>query len=92
MIDLADTGESQIRFGGVGGAGLLLNASRTVAFRLEFATFAIGNPFDGKDAFVLDGPPLTKIDEPSITRISRLSAGLVVRFGGTERRMRRRGR
>jgi hypothetical protein len=83
---------SQWRLGGVGGAGLDIAVSDAVGLRLEFATFAIGNPFDGDDAFVLADPEASTIDEPSVTRVSRLTGGLVYRFGGGRDAKRRRGR
>jgi opacity protein-like surface antigen len=88
---LTDDQDSRWRVGGVGGAGVSIAASDALAFRLEFATFAIGNPFDGGEAFVLADTGREKIDEPSILRASRLTAGVVVRFGGGEPKTRRRG-
>lgn len=89
---LGDGDASHWRLGGVGGAGLDIAATDRVGLRLEFATFAVGNPFDGDDAFVVGGDA-RKVDEPSITRVSRLTAGVLVDFAGTGSKHRpRRGR
>ncbi len=91
LLPTEDQG-TQWRFGGLGGAGVRVAASERVGFRVEFVTFAVGNPFDGDDAFVLADTGREKIDEPSITRVSRLTAGVEVRLGGDGRRSGRRRR
>ena len=63
--------ETQFRWGGFGSIGAYYRINRRLGAKLEIATMALGNPFDGDNAYVsVDG---IKFDEPSSVRMSRIT-------------------
>ncbi len=72
------TNGSQFRWGGSGGIGLQIRASRPLAFRLEASRFILGSPFRGRTAF-RPAFGLT-FDKPDNVTMPRYTLGLVYTF------------
>lgn len=83
----SNDGDTQFRWGGVGGIGLQIRARDRIGVRLEATTFGLGNPFDGDDSFTTrsgrtaqlspTNPRLVlPIDEPGSVRFSRYTVAL----------------
>jgi outer membrane protein W len=67
-------GETQFRWGGVGGVGLLYRAKDRFGVRLEVTRLSSGNPFDGDDAWrTATGETF---DEPTTAGFTRVTLGL----------------
>lgn len=76
--EIITTDDTHFRWGGTGSVGLQFRANRNIGLRAEVATMALGNPFDGNDAFVTD-TGLT-FDEPSTVRFTRITLALTYSF------------
>lgn len=82
---------TRFRVGAVGGVGARYRASDRVGLRLEFAAFALGNPFDGRDSFTTTSGRILKlpnvydstvlpIDEPDVVSLFRITLGVTYLF------------
>lgn len=72
--------DSEFRWGGLGGIGIQVGLADKWALRAEATTFALGNPFDGDDAFDVANPAFVTFDEPSTVRMTRFSLALTYNF------------
>jgi len=74
---LAGDGETQFRWGGVGGVGLLYRAKDRLGVRLEVIRVSSRNPFDGDDAWrTATGETF---DEPTHVGVTRVALGVAYR-------------
>lgn len=66
--------ETQFRWGGMGALGVQYRANRNLGVRLEVATMALGNPFDGNSSYRTTTG--IAFDEPGHVRLSRITLAL----------------
>lgn len=62
-----DGSDSQFQFGALTGAGVRLNLPDRWGVEIEARRYTVGNPFDGSDAFALEGDTF---DEPGTTALT----------------------
>lgn len=72
--DISAVHERQTRLGALGGVGLQVRLGWALATRLELNSFALGNPFDGRDSYLTTTG--TTFDEPSTVWLTRITLGL----------------
>lgn len=73
----ADGDDSQIQFGGLAGAGLRFNFLDAWGVEIETRRYTLGNPFDGSDAFALEGETF---DEPGTTGLTAATVTVTYTF------------
>lgn len=85
-VTAASGDDTQWEIGGVGGVGVQIRASPSVAIQAEYANYSLGSPFDEDDGWwarvsggtcaIPEGPRADTFDEPDRVSVRRFSQGL----------------